>query len=128
MLNCDYAEMKHSDFLSKSKFKASLNDPDSVEIVLFAATWCGYCRRFLAIVEETSSDWEIQVVDTDDEDESLWDEYNIPLVPTIVVFSRAKEIFRQNGRSGIGLLKGDLDRAIQVATKAQADLANTKQR
>lgn len=116
--------MKHSGFLTKNQFKSSLNDPNSIEIVLFAAIWCGYCQRFLGIVEKTQSDLEIQVINVDDDDESLWNEYSIPLVPTIVVFSLGKEIFRQNGRSGIGLLKGDLDRAIQVATKAKEDLAD----
>jgi len=87
--------------------------------VVFAASWCGYCRRFLDLLDSLEDRGEVTVVDVDDPDESLWDEFKIPLVPTLIVFHRGKEIFRQNGRAGVGLLKGDVERALAAYASAR---------
>ena len=56
---------------------------------------------------------EIKLVDVDDPDESLWDEYTIYLVPTIIVFKSSVQLFRRDAKPGVGLLVEDLEEAIQ---------------
>ena len=95
-------------------------------IVLFAADWCGYCRRFLSVINEyesrletpiPSSD-EIVVVNVESGDGSLWEDFRISLVPTIAVFSNGREIFRRDGKPFVGLERKDLEDAIRaVASK-----------
>jgi len=59
-----------------------------------------------------SNDAEILLIDADDPDESLWDTYNLNLVPTLIVFQSGKQLFRKDGLSGIGLRTSDLSDAL----------------
>ena len=108
--------LKLTPVMTKAEFNSSVLKSDSTKVVVFVASWCGYCRRFFDIASSPEIEGELNAVDVDDEDESLWDEFRIPLVPTIFVFQNGKEIFRQNGRPGIGLVKGDLERALAAAS------------
>ncbi|MHB8568222.1 MAG: thioredoxin family protein [Nitrososphaerales archaeon] len=110
--------MKLTPFINKSQFESELLTSQGPRIIVFAAPWCGYCHRFLDLANSTEIKGEISVVDADDDGESLWDEFKIPLVPTIIVLKNGKELFRQNGRAGIGLVKSDLERAVAVAASA----------
>jgi len=89
--------------------------------VVFVATWCGFCRRFIELMQNSNLkyDGEIQLVDTDSDGETLWDEYKIGVVPTIAVFKNAGVIFRQDGRSMAGLSKGDLEQALSEAAASR---------
>lgn len=62
---------------------------------------------------------ELILVDTDDTDESLWDDYNIRLVPTLVVLESGKEIFRKEAVPGPGLRELQLVEAL-IYMKSQA--------
>ena len=105
--------------MSKSEFKKYFRDTDSARVVVFETTWCGYCKRFLeqAKLVLDHDDSSLTLVDADSEDGALWEEYKLSLVPTIIVLKGEKEIFRRNGRAGIGLVKNDLETAIAMATK-----------
>lgn len=54
------------------------------------------------------------IVNVDSGGGSLWDEYHIDLVPTLIVFKDEKEIFRRNGRPSIGLQQNDLEDALKA--------------
>ncbi|MGI0085176.1 MAG: thioredoxin family protein, partial [Nitrososphaerales archaeon] len=87
-------------------------------LVIFAAKWCGYCNRFLAIVDAYSPAQgapQVFVVDTDNGDGSLWDEYEVNVVPTIILFQDGKQIFKKEGRFGAGLREADLEEALNKA-------------
>jgi thioredoxin-like negative regulator of GroEL len=101
--------LKITDWLGKKEFTELTNSQDT-KIVLFAAKWCGYCTRFLEAARNfnTSSDAQLFLVDADDPDESLWDIYNLKLVPTLVVFKSGKELQRRDGIPGVGLRPWDL--------------------
>ena len=104
--------MNITPFIERKDFARILRESKSPWVVVFATRWCGYCRRFLEVAKSSEFGGELFIVDVDSEDESLWEEYNIPLVPTIMVFKDGREVFRQDGRPNIGLLKGDLERAL----------------
>jgi thioredoxin-like negative regulator of GroEL len=111
--------MKVSDWIGKAGVADLVSSPKP-EIVLFAAHWCGFCTRFIALAKgyQPSTEFELKLVDTDDSDESLWDTYSISIVPTIVIFMNGKQIFRRDGVSFSGLKKGDLEAALLAATSA----------
>jgi thioredoxin 1 len=104
-----------TNWMEKSEFQKSLGLPGS-KIVVFAAEWCGYCRRYIAVLQNFKQDLsqKLEIVNVDSEDGSLWDEYSISLVPTIIVFKEGKEVFRRNGRASIGLQQKDLEQALEV--------------
>ena len=87
-------------------------------LLLFATDWCGYCKRFLQIVDayipkdEIS---ELSVVDTDSGDGALWDDYNVNVVPTLAVYHSGKQVFKKEARPGVGLRESDLEEAIMRA-------------
>ena len=105
--------MKISSWKGKEEF-AEISNSSEPKLILFAAKWCGYCSLFLKMAKEfkPSNDAEIFLIDADDPDESLWDTYNLNLVPTLIVFQSGKQLFRKDGLSGIGLRTSDLSDAL----------------
>ena len=102
-------------WLEKNEFEKKLTLPGSA-VVLFAADWCGYCRRFISMLGNYSGDTKnLLLVNVDSGDGALWDIYHINLVPTLIVFKEGKEAYRRNARPGVGLQKEDLDAAIRAA-------------
>ena len=85
-------------------------------LVLFHATWCPYCRTFLTTFEDvarTASDWLPVESVLDDEDNPLWDEYGVDVVPTLILFENGKPARRADALPGIGLTAGDLGRLLR---------------
>ncbi|MGI0092175.1 MAG: thioredoxin family protein [Nitrososphaerales archaeon] len=110
--------MKITDWQKKQEFQRLLGSTGP-KMVLLAAKWCGYCARFLAMAGDYESNSELELIDADDPDESLWDEYKIRLVPTIIVFKSGKAVFRKDGKPGIGLQLPDLEEAL-AATRQES--------
>ena len=102
-----------SSWLTKQDF-SELKKSNQPQIVLFATNWCGYCSRFLRITttQESTPELEIKLVDADDPDESLWDDFGIKLVPTLVIFESGQQLFRRDAAPGIGLQPQDLTDAL----------------
>ncbi len=63
------------------------------------------------------SDVELILVNADDPDESLWDAFNLKIVPTLVVFKEGNQLFRKDGISGVGLRAADLTDALNFLAK-----------
>jgi thioredoxin-like negative regulator of GroEL len=101
--------LKISEWLGKAEFQRIASEPGP-HVVVFSAKWCRYCKKFLEQVRslENSVDIEISLVDADEPDRSLWDEFSIKKVPTIFVFKDGKSIFRRDGRSPLSLSGGGL--------------------
>ena len=116
--------MKYRQWISKSEFENQILKSEKPRIVLFAADWCGYCKRFLTVVSDYDSakvvlhppSDEIEVVDVESEGGTLWDTMNLNLVPTLVVFSRGSEIYRRDGKALVGLRESDLVEALNTAS------------
>lgn len=105
--------LKISEWLTKQEF-LELRKSNGLQVILFATNWCGYCTRFLRIatVQESPPELEMKLVDADDPDESLWDDFNIKLVPTLFIFEEGQEVFRRDAVSGVGLRPQDLTDAL----------------
>lgn len=75
-------------------------------LALFYSAWCPYCVRFVPTFDKTVAimgfERVIHVL-LDDYDSPLWDEYDIPAVPTIIIFEDGKVSKRLDGRLGSGL-------------------------
>jgi thioredoxin 1 len=80
-------------------------------LVLFYASWCPYCTRFVPVFDEKICDFKngnvIHVL-LDDYDNPLWDDYEIGAVPTVLFFEKGKVSKRLDGRFGAGLKEEQL--------------------
>jgi thioredoxin 1 len=87
------------------------NNPSS--LVMFYADWCPYCSRFKPVFEEAEKKASPHIliggVKLNDDDNPLWDKYNITAVPTLISFSNKSIKSRRDARMGVGLTSDDLD-------------------
>lgn len=75
-------------------------------LALFYATWCPYCVRFVPTFDKKAASLGFESVIhvlLDDYDNPLWDDYDIPAVPTIIFFEDGKVSKRLDGKLGMGL-------------------------
>ncbi len=74
-------------------------------LVIFHATWCPFCRRFLSELEHLLPEGgiEIALADISDPGSPLWDAFSIDVVPTAILFDNHKPVSRLDGVSGVGL-------------------------
>lgn len=79
-------------------------------VVLFYATWCPYCANFKPTFESAKIETANKMESIIDEDENpLWDRFNIQAVPTMIVFQNGKIISRRDAKKHVGLTKSDMD-------------------
>ncbi|MBA3750780.1 MAG: thioredoxin fold domain-containing protein [Nitrosopumilus sp.] len=88
---------------------------NSNSLVLFYADWCHYCSRFKPVFEETVQKLKLNPkilvggVKLNDDDNPLWDKYNINAVPTLIAFSNNSIKSRRDAKMGVGLTSSDLN-------------------
>lgn len=90
---------------SKQELDAELGKSKRV-LVLFYASWCPYCVRFVQVFDQKAKTLPVENVIhvlIDDYDNPLWDDYSIGAVPTIILFENAEVLSRLDGRLGSGL-------------------------
>lgn len=81
-----------------------------LQILKFGATFCGPCRVIKPIVEEISNETGIEVIHYDaDEHESIFAQYNIRAVPTLVFLKNGVEVERKTGLLTKDILKKIVD-------------------
>jgi len=75
-------------------------------VILFYASWCPFCRRFLPIfrkyARKNGRDEFLRAI-IDDENNPLWEKYEVKVVPTVVLFRGEKVQRRLDGVLGVGL-------------------------
>lgn len=83
-------------------------------IVLVHATWCPFCRSFRPVFEEATAGEDYERIEAvlDDEENPLWKELGVDLVPTVLFYEDGKLVRRLDGRPGVGLRRGDLADAL----------------
>lgn len=61
--------------------------------------------RFVPFFEKKTTEGKFKVIHVllEDDDNPLWDEYDIPAVPTVILFEEGKIRDRLNARLGTGL-------------------------
>ncbi len=81
-------------------------------LVLFYASWCPYCLRFVPTFEKKVANLRgsaIVEVILDDYDNELWDDYSIDAVPTVIMFENGGVCSRLDGGLGRGLNEKQLE-------------------
>jgi thioredoxin 1 len=83
-------------------------------LILFYADWCGYCKSFLPIFEDSVKNLSNQKilfggVKLNEDENPLWDKYGINAVPTLIAFSKSTIKDRRDAKMGVGLTKSDMD-------------------
>ncbi|OHE55105.1 MAG: hypothetical protein A3K61_01170 [Thaumarchaeota archaeon RBG_16_49_8] len=93
---------------SDALLEKTLKDERPV-VIMFYATYCPYSRRFAPIFEQYSRDphYTFAKADITDDDNPLWDKYDIPAVPTVIAFKNGLEAGRRNAVHGFGLTEED---------------------
>ncbi|MDD2435800.1 MAG: thioredoxin, partial [Bacilli bacterium] len=72
----------------------------SEELVLvdFYATWCGPCKMLTPIIDELINERQLKVVKIDvDKNMELAQSYGIMSVPTLILFSKGKQLDKKTG-------------------------------
>jgi thioredoxin-like negative regulator of GroEL len=84
-------------------------------VVLFHSTWCPFCRTFRPTFERltTGSDYEAVEAVIDDEENPLWTDFEIEIVPTVVFFENGRPTRRLDGKPMVGLSEAQLSRALR---------------
>ena len=81
-------------------------------VVVYLADWCPFCRNFQPVFErfEGSGPFTCAIADVTDTSNSLWDNFAIDVVPTVIAFQDGESIARLDGISMVGLDAADLKR------------------
>jgi thioredoxin 1 len=85
-------------------------------LTVFYASWCPFCRRFLSVFENVmakKTDTLGALIDISDEDNSLWETFDVDIVPTVVGFRNGLAIVRKDGVAGVGLGMPELEDALR---------------
>jgi thioredoxin-like negative regulator of GroEL len=92
------------------EFDSKILNNEQKTLVLFYASWCPYCANFKPTFEATNISDVRKMFSLVDEDENpLWDRFNIHAVPTMIAFEKGKIIARKDAKKHVGLTKGDMD-------------------
>jgi thioredoxin 1 len=76
--------------------------------VAFLAEWCPFCRDFAPRFASLAGDVRIAVGDLTDEENPLWEEFGIEVIPTVILFRDGAPVLRRDGTLGEGLGPRDL--------------------
>lgn len=92
------------------EFDSKVFSNNKKSVVLFYATWCPYCANFKPTFEAAKIEKAAKFGAIIDEDENpLWDRFNIQAVPTMIVFENGKIVSRKDAKKSVGLTKSDMD-------------------
>lgn len=100
--------------VTPEEFDSKVLRSDKKTVVLFYATWCPYCSNFKPTFESAKIENASKLGSIIDEDENpLWDRFNIQAVPTMIVFQNGKIISRKDAKKHVGLTKSDMDLVVK---------------
>ena len=89
-----------------AELEEALKGKDRV-VVLFYASWCPFCLRFLPLFERRV-DETLDFLLVQDDQERLLERYAVKVVPTVLLFEKGKVSQRLDGTPGVGLDEGQL--------------------
>jgi thioredoxin 1 len=101
--------------LSPTDFKGGTIKTGEAIGVLFYADWCPFCMAFKPKFEDVPlKGFELGLANISDDDNPLWEVFNVKRVPTIIIFKDGQPIWRRDSPPFVGLKKSDLKEMIQV--------------
>jgi len=103
------------DIVNKSELASQLKAKKSI-IALFYASWCPFCRRFLPTFDQYSQKPNsafFMRINMDDEDNPLWEEYDLEAVPSVIFFENGEVSKRLDCELGAGLNEDKLSAWLQ---------------
>jgi len=90
--------------ITGNELKPLLEGTKEKLVVLFTATWCGYCCCLENEMKDSKLDFRVIAVDVSDEGDGAWDDYKIEVVPTALLFKGTTELGRKAAsRSGLNV-------------------------
>ena len=96
------------------EFDSKVLNNEIKTLVLFYAGWCPYCANFKPTFEEIDSNNIQKKAALVNEDENqLWDRFNIQAIPTMIAFQKGKILTRRDAKKGIGLTRADMESIIK---------------
>jgi len=100
--------------LGPSDFNGKRLKKSGTLVVLFAAEWCPFCRRFISIFNSVVSEKGLTsaLADLTDLENPLWEEFGIDVVPTVMIFEEGELVYRRDGTLGRGLPDNAMDEVL----------------
>ena len=96
------------------EFDSKVLSDNKKTLVLFYASWCPYCASFKPFFEHVNMNDIRRVEALVDEDENpLWDRFNIQSVPTMIAFEKGNIVARKDAKKHVGLTKSDMESIIK---------------
>jgi len=83
----------------KGNFNA-LIDADQLVLIDFSAEWCGPCKMLAPILKDVKAELgdSVKIVKIDvDKNQSLASKYQVRSVPTMLLFKKGQQLWRQSG-------------------------------
>lgn len=96
------------------EFDSKVFSNDTKTLILFYADWCPFCSNFKPTFEEINSDKIQKKAALVNEDENpLWERFDIQMVPTMIAFQNGKILTRRDAKRGIGLTRKDMESIVK---------------
>lgn len=89
-------------------------------VVLFTAQWCPFCREFAPLFDSAREENGVTkaVADLTDQDNPLWEIFEVSVVPTLVVFRDGVPALRKDGMLGRGLPRDAMTKIMKELAEA----------
>ena len=96
------------------EFDSKVLNSEKKTLVLFYADWCPCCTNFKPTFEEmNSSNLQKKAALVNEDENPLWDRFNIQVIPTMISFQNGKILTRRDAKKGIGLTRTDMESIIK---------------
>lgn len=85
---------------NKKETFAEILNGDTPVLVDFTATWCGPCKMMKPVLEELHrrKGEKLRIIKVDiDQSPAAANAYNVQSVPTLLLFQKGKQLWRQSG-------------------------------
>lgn len=102
--------LTYRDFVARKLNRAGLI------MVMFYADWCPFCMVFKPQFEDFAKKGNVDCgeANVSHYEDPLWEQFQIKVVPSILVFKNGELVERKDGRLFRGLHKSDLDELMSV--------------